>query len=279
MVWLLTGCVQQFCKEDHSNIVIAVAWPKIPIDKDKGGLLGLHQEVTKRCRLSLLTNSVLVYESKRGGGGGIAGRGLSQWVQLCTSRDMVTKQTLGFYTSIFNLWHTINALTISIYQPIAFFEHPTFWVEKSLSAEDRNGALLQKEPAVIWYLPISCTAHPSECKQITTSNPNHLRVATDHYEQPNASQQPNIPRESTLYQPHVNNQTPSVQPLFCWIISSNQLSASNQLFQRATNFQQATNFQRATNFQWATNFQRATSLLRAANFLPTTKIFLIVKEI
>ncbi len=29
--------------------------------------------VTKRCRLSLLTNSALVYESKRGGRGGVAG--------------------------------------------------------------------------------------------------------------------------------------------------------------------------------------------------------------
>ncbi len=33
----------------------------------------------------------------------------------------------------------------------------------------------------------------AECNQITTSKPNHLRAATDHYEQPNASQQPNIP--------------------------------------------------------------------------------------
>ncbi len=40
------------------------------------------QGVTKRCRLSWLTNSVLVYEPKSGGVGGL--QGLCQWVQLCT---------------------------------------------------------------------------------------------------------------------------------------------------------------------------------------------------
>jgi hypothetical protein len=40
------------------------------------------QGVTKRCRLSWLTNSALVCEPKWGvGGGGL--RGLSQWLQLC----------------------------------------------------------------------------------------------------------------------------------------------------------------------------------------------------
>jgi hypothetical protein len=47
------------------------------------------QEVTKRCRLFLMTNSALVYESKCGGRGGVVG--LSQGVQLCTSRDMQSK--------------------------------------------------------------------------------------------------------------------------------------------------------------------------------------------
>ncbi len=49
------------------------------------------QGVTKRCRLSLLTNSA---PQKRGEGGGglVAVRGLTQkWVQLCTSRDMELK--------------------------------------------------------------------------------------------------------------------------------------------------------------------------------------------
>ncbi len=42
-----------------------------------------HQGVPKRCRLSWLINSALVYELKcSGGGGGL--RGLSQWVQLYT---------------------------------------------------------------------------------------------------------------------------------------------------------------------------------------------------
>ncbi len=43
----------------------------------------IKQGVTKRCRLSWLTNSALVYEPKCGGkGGGL--RVLSQWWQLCT---------------------------------------------------------------------------------------------------------------------------------------------------------------------------------------------------
>ncbi len=52
-----------------------------------------YQVVPKRCRLSLLTNSAPIYESKCGGRGEL--RGLIQWVQLCTSRDM---------EPIFNLW-------------------------------------------------------------------------------------------------------------------------------------------------------------------------------
>ncbi len=50
------------------------------------------QGVTKRCRLSLLTNSALAIRvtSPNAGGGGEL-RGLSQWIQLCTSRDMEPK--------------------------------------------------------------------------------------------------------------------------------------------------------------------------------------------
>ncbi len=47
---------------------------------------------------SLLTNSVLVYEPKYGGGGGLWG--LSQWEQLCAWRP----NTLWRSNSIFNLW-------------------------------------------------------------------------------------------------------------------------------------------------------------------------------
>jgi hypothetical protein len=36
-------------------------------------LLTIYQGVTKRCRLSWLTNSALVYEPKCGGGEGVAG--------------------------------------------------------------------------------------------------------------------------------------------------------------------------------------------------------------
>ncbi len=46
-------------------------------------MYGMNQGVTKRCHLSWLTNSTLVYEPKCGGRGGL--RGLSQWVQLCAN--------------------------------------------------------------------------------------------------------------------------------------------------------------------------------------------------
>ncbi len=47
-------------------------------------ICGFHsvQGVTKRCRLSWLTNRALVYEPKCGGGGWL--QGFCQWVQLCT---------------------------------------------------------------------------------------------------------------------------------------------------------------------------------------------------
>jgi hypothetical protein len=56
-----------------------------------------NRGVTKRCRLSWLTNSALVYKPKRGG------RelwGLSQWVQLCAWNS----NKLWRSNSIFNLW-------------------------------------------------------------------------------------------------------------------------------------------------------------------------------
>ncbi len=51
-------------------------------------LLWRNQGVTKRCRLSLLTNSALAIRVQMRGGGL---QGLSQWVQLCTSRDIEPK--------------------------------------------------------------------------------------------------------------------------------------------------------------------------------------------
>jgi hypothetical protein len=53
--------------------------------------VSLSKGVTKRCRLSLLTNSVLEYESKCGGMGRVAGVSANEYVQLCTSRDMEPK--------------------------------------------------------------------------------------------------------------------------------------------------------------------------------------------
>ncbi len=55
------------------------------------------QGVTKRCRLSWLTNSALVYDPKCGGGRELWG--LSQWVQLCTW----SPNKLWRSNSIFNL--------------------------------------------------------------------------------------------------------------------------------------------------------------------------------
>jgi hypothetical protein len=68
-------------------------WKLFPLALDKPptrspSLLLYMPEVTKRCRLSLLTNSALVFESQlrgdREGGCGVS-------VQLCTSREMEPK--------------------------------------------------------------------------------------------------------------------------------------------------------------------------------------------
>jgi hypothetical protein len=61
---------------------LACSQPHPPLLRDKPiptGKVSHTQGVTKRCRLSLLTNSALVYEPKCGGGGGRGYlRGLSQ---------------------------------------------------------------------------------------------------------------------------------------------------------------------------------------------------------
>jgi hypothetical protein len=59
---------------------------------------GARQGVTKRCRLSWLTNSALVYEPKRGGRGGVAG---SQPLSTAVQRS---PNKLWRSYSIFNLW-------------------------------------------------------------------------------------------------------------------------------------------------------------------------------
>ncbi len=61
------------------------------------------QGVTKRCRLSWLTNSALVYEPKCGGrGGGVAG---SQPISTAVHRS---PNKLWRSNSIFNLWSQMN---------------------------------------------------------------------------------------------------------------------------------------------------------------------------
>ncbi len=59
--------------------------------------------VTKRCRLSLLTNSALVYESRCGEGGLW---GLSQWVCTALAHHVTWRPNkLWRSTSTFTLWH------------------------------------------------------------------------------------------------------------------------------------------------------------------------------
>ncbi len=63
---------------------------------------GSYQRVTKRCRLSWLTNIALICKPKWGGGGV---RGLGQWVQLYTGaqinfEDLTPSFTYGRYTSL-----------------------------------------------------------------------------------------------------------------------------------------------------------------------------------
>ncbi len=69
----------------------------VPLGFFKPARLGF----TKRCCLSLLSNSAHVYEPKCGGGG-LGGH--SQWVQLCTW----SPNKLWRSNSIFNLWRKVN---------------------------------------------------------------------------------------------------------------------------------------------------------------------------
>ncbi len=62
-------------------------------------LFNYLQGLTKRCRLSWLTNSALVYEPKCGGGGEL--RGISQWVQLSNGNASETKANESFDNDVF----------------------------------------------------------------------------------------------------------------------------------------------------------------------------------
>ncbi len=61
----------------------------MPVNKRK------KQGVTKRCRLSWLTNNALVYESNAGGGGF---RGISQWEQLYTGAQINSGDLTSYVT-------------------------------------------------------------------------------------------------------------------------------------------------------------------------------------
>ncbi len=77
-------------------------------------LFRLSQGVTKRCRLSWLANSSLVYERKCGGGM----RGLSQWAQLWTWSPI----NLWWSNSIFNLW---SLLFPPLWVEVFYFTKPS----------------------------------------------------------------------------------------------------------------------------------------------------------
>jgi hypothetical protein len=64
--------------------------------------VGMNQGVTKRCRLSLLTNSALVYESKCGEMGGSCGVSANEY--NCAHHVTWSPSKLWRSTSIFNLW-------------------------------------------------------------------------------------------------------------------------------------------------------------------------------
>jgi len=92
------------------------AWEKVELwryfySSLKDFCLCYLQGVTKRCRLSWLTNSALVYEPKCGGGGEL--RGLSQLVQLYTGAqinfgDLTLYLTYG-YPSVTS-WKNTNSM-------------------------------------------------------------------------------------------------------------------------------------------------------------------------
>ncbi len=101
------------------------------------------QGVTKRCRLSLLTNSALVYEPKCGEGGEL--RGPSQWVQLCTWNP----NKLCVSNSIFNL-----CMHPQITQPSVHYS--TASVGWSVRVK-KNGIATTQKFACSWLLKTTAT--------------------------------------------------------------------------------------------------------------------------
>jgi hypothetical protein len=80
---------EQITGSNTNQEILQSAWRQRVSEKY---IIGYVQGVTKRCRLSWLTNSALVLQVQRNAGGmGWGGGGLSQWVQMCTSRDMEPK--------------------------------------------------------------------------------------------------------------------------------------------------------------------------------------------
>ncbi len=80
----------------------AISWPAKVLVTPKEVFLRVSHGFTKRCRLSWLTNSTLVYEPK--GGGGVGGGLRGQWVQLSTW----SPNKLWRSNSIFNMGSSVT---------------------------------------------------------------------------------------------------------------------------------------------------------------------------
>ncbi len=94
--------------------------------------LMLLQGVTKRCRLSWLTNSALEFE-RRVGGGGL--RGLSEWVRLCTwsPNKLVSCHTKTGFGSYKNTAKEFNHGTFLKGLWVEPGPHCPRWTERQLS--------------------------------------------------------------------------------------------------------------------------------------------------
>ncbi len=87
----------------------------------------LHRGLKKRCRLSWLTNSALVYEPKCGGG---ELRGLSEWVQLCTGAQINVGDLTPYLTNALTSLRVEKCLLLTL--PVSPVSLVSIWVQFSL---------------------------------------------------------------------------------------------------------------------------------------------------
>ncbi len=83
------------------------------------------QGVTKRCRLSLLTNNTLVYESQCGGMG--VGCGVSSNDYSCEHHVTWSPNKLWRSTSIFNLWWALSVPVLSRLVSVPPYKYCKSW--------------------------------------------------------------------------------------------------------------------------------------------------------